>query len=200
MAKQLLKRNEIISLDIEQVASVCCVSEARVHRWIETRGLKVRVQDENSNIASSDLVDFLVQYNMPIPGIILPAKAKKILFVFASETLEFIYVNFLIKFFHKLKKDANFICDYIAYGKDAEYKLMTFVPDLLVTDTISAYPEAIKLNNYSREMGGNKILSIIDKNMNDQNINNIKLSGAEAVVTRCIDINDLVEQVNGLFQ
>jgi len=200
MASKLLKEKEVVSLDIEQVASLCCVSEARVHRWIETRGLKVNVQDESSNITSSDLVDFLVQYNMPIPGIILPAKAKKILFVFASETLEFIYVNFLIKFFNKLKKDANFICDYIAYGKDAEYKLMTFVPDLLVTDTISAYPEAIKLNNYFRDMGGNKILSIIDRGMTDQDRKNIKLSGADAVVTRCIDINTLVEQVNGLFQ
>ncbi|MBW6521496.1 MAG: hypothetical protein K0A99_10915 [Desulfoarculaceae bacterium] len=200
MATQLLKRHEIVSLDIEQVASVCCVSEARVHRWVETRGLRLTVQDENGKITSSDLVDFLVQYNMPIPEIILPAKAKKILFVFASETLEFIYVKFLIKFFQQLKKDANFICDYIAYGKDAEYKLMTFVPDLLVTDTISAYSETIKLNKYAKKIGDNKILSIIDKGMESQDIKNIKSSGADAVVTRCIEINDLVEQVNGLFQ
>lgn len=200
MAIQLLKKHEIIFLGIEQVASVCCVSEARVHRWIETKGLKASGQGENINILSSDLVDFLVQYNMPIPQVILPAEAKKILFVFASETLEFIYVTFLIKFFHKLKNDANFICDCVAYGKDAELKLMTFVPDLLVTDTVSACTEAIKLNTYSKEIGGNKILSIIDQGMDQEDIHKIQCSGAEAVVTRRIEINALVEQVNALFQ
>jgi hypothetical protein len=158
------------------------------------------VEDGCSYVASSDLVDFLVQYNMPIPETILPAKAKKILFVFASETLEFIYVKFLIKFFYQLRQDANFICDYVSYGKDAEYKLMTFMPDLLVTDTISAYPEAIRLNTFSRSVGRYKILSIIDKDMEPQDIKNIKSSGADAVATRCIEISDLVEQVNGLFR
>ena len=99
MPTGILKKNEIVSLDIEQVASVCCVSVARVDRWIDVRGLRVSGQGECRNILSSDLVDFLVQYNMPIPEIILPAQAKKILFVFKNETLEFIYVKFLIEFF-----------------------------------------------------------------------------------------------------
>ncbi|MBA3007221.1 MAG: hypothetical protein KKB91_09630 [Proteobacteria bacterium] len=200
MPTGILKKNEIVSLDIEQVASVCCVSVARVDRWIDVRGLRVSGQGECRNILSSDLVDFLVQYNMPIPEIILPAQAKKILFVFKNETLEFIYVKFLIKFFQKLKTEANFICDYISYGKDAEYKLMTFHPDLLVTDTISAYQEAIHLNKYFKRMGRNKILSIIDKGMESKDIKKINSSGADAVATRGIDINELVEQVNVLFQ
>jgi DNA-binding response OmpR family regulator len=88
----------------------------------------------------------------------------------------------------------------VAYGKDAELKLMTFVPDLLVTDTVSAYAEAIKLNTYSRKIGGNKILSIINQGMDHEDVQKIKDSGAEAVVTRHIEINALVEQVNALFQ
>lgn len=192
--------NEGVFLDIEQVAKVCCVSPTRVHRWVETRGLRVKRQGACLSVNSSDLIDFLVQYNMPIPETILPTWSKKILFVFASETLEIIYVKFLIKFFRKLKEDANFVCDYAPYGKEAEYKAMTFAPDLLVTDTISAYSEAIKLNRHFKEMGGAKILSIVDKGMGKEDVHRVRFSGADAVVPRSIEINILVEQCHALFQ
>ena len=150
MTLEMFEKQGVTSLDIKQVASVCCVSVDRVHLWIKKRGLKATLHENNYHVVGSDLVDFLVQYNTPIPGVILPAQAKKILFVFSKETLEFIYVKFLTNFFRKLKNDADFVCDFVSYGKDAKYKLMTFLPDLLVTDTTSTCSEAIKLNEFSK--------------------------------------------------
>lgn len=186
-------------LDIEQVAMVCCVSPSRVHRWIEARGLRVTRQDASLFVESSDLIDFLVQYNMPIPKTILPIQSKKILFVFASETLEVIYVKFLMKFFCKLKEEANFICDSAPYGKEAEYRVMTFVPDLLVTDTVSACSEAIRMNRFFKKMCGAKVVSIVDQNMVEGEVRAVRLSGADAVVPRTIEINTLVQQMHALF-
>ena len=194
----ILKKYEKKLLDLKQVASVCCVSVKRVNRWIEKRKLKVNLHDNEIKVASSDLIDFLIQYNMPIPEIILPAKSKKILFIFSCEPVEYIYVKFLIKFFQKLKEETGYICDYSSYGKDAEYKVLTFIPDLLITDTVNAYKDALSLNEFSKNIGRCKILSIIDKNMKKQELEKLQLSGAEAVVARSIDINDLVDQINGL--
>ena len=200
MTLEMFEKYGDTSLDIKQVASICCVSVDRVHLWIKKRGLKAAVHDNSQHIASSDLVDFLVQYNTPIPGVILPAQAKKILFVFSKETLEFIYVKFLTNFFRKLKTDADFICDFVSYGNDAKYKLMTFLPDLLVTDATTTCFEAIKLNEFSKKFFNNKILTIIDNSADDNNIKKIELSDVDAVVTRSMDIKDLVLQINNLFQ
>lgn len=195
-----VKENEKTPLDLEQVASVCCVSTNRVKRWIEKRGLKALSHNDVMEIQGDDLVDFLVQYNMPIPESILPLKAKKILFIFSAETLEYIYVTFLINFFHKLRKEENFISDSVSYGKNAEYKILTFTPDLIITDTIGDFDNAIDVINFARNIGEIKLLSIIDKNADEKIKQKIMSAGADAVVSRCIDINELVEQAHSLFR
>ncbi len=195
-----VKEYEKKPLDLDQVASVCCVSTNRVKRWIEQRGLKTFSHNDTMKIQGDDLVDFLVQYNMPIPESILPLKAKKILFIFSIETMEYIYVTFLINFFQKLRKEENFISDSVSYGKNAEYKILTFTPDLIITDTIGDFDNAINVINFARNIGGIKLLSIIDKNADEKIRRNIMSAGADAVVSRCIDINELVEQAHSLFR
>ena len=194
-----IKNNKLEILDFEQVASLCSVSEKMVKKWVEKRGLKPLTK-ESEQVHCNDLVDFLVQYNMPIPAVILPVKAKKILFIFPSETLAYIYVTFLVHFFQKLRTEENFISDTICYDQKAKYKILTFVPDLIVTDTIGAHDDALRLINFAKKTGGFHILSIVEKNLSPKKIMQLKAAGADAVVARSIKIKELVKKIHSLFK
>ena len=193
------KNHETAILDFEQVASLCDVSKERVQTWVRKKGL-MPFSKESEQVSCYDLVDFLMQYNMPIPASILPIKAKKILFIFSSETLEYIYVTFLVHFFHKLRAEENFISDTVCYDQKPKYKILTFVPDLIITDTIGAHDEALQLIEFAKKTGGFTILSIIEKNLPQNKIMQIKAAGADGVVTRCIKIDELVTQIHALFK
>ena len=106
MTGESIKMSEIELLDFEQVASLCCVSQDRVRKWVEKRCLK-SLSPETEQVRCDDLVDFLVQHNMTIPASLLPVEAKKILFVFSSETLGYIYITFLKHFFEKLRVESD---------------------------------------------------------------------------------------------
>jgi len=199
MAAGNIKNNKLEIVTLKQVASLCCVSEDRVIKWIEKRGLKPLTK-ESEQVYCQDLIDFLVQYNMPIPASILPAEAKKILFIFSSQILKYIYVTFLVHFFQKLRTEENFISDTVCYDRKAKYKILTFAPDLIVTYTISAHDNALQLIRFAKKTGGCRVLSIVEKNISRENIAHIKAAGADAVVARCININELVETINSLFK
>lgn len=199
MTSEIFNNYEAKAIGIDQVANLCCVSVDRVRSWIERGLLKSSLSMEFEKTRREDLVDFLVQYNMPIPDSILPVKAKKILFIFSSETLAYIYVSFLINFFRRLKKEENFISDYVSYGKNTKYKILTFMPDLIITDTIGAFDESLEVINFAKNVGGEKLLSIVKKKESSENIEKIKRAGADGVVERCIDINELIVHIRKLF-
>ena len=199
MTSEIFNNYEAKAIGIDQVANLCCVSVDRVRSWIERGLLKSSLSLEFEKTRREDLVDFLVQYNMPIPDSILPVKAKKILFIFSSETLAYIYVSFLINFFRRLKKEENFISDYVSYGKNTKYKILTFMPDLIITDTIGAFDESLEVINFAKNVGGEKLLSIVKKKESSENIEKIKRAGADGVVERCLDINELIVHIRKLF-
>ncbi|MBW1751344.1 MAG: hypothetical protein JRJ37_11770 [Deltaproteobacteria bacterium] len=165
--------NKLEVVTLKQVASLCCVSEDRVKKWVNKRGLKP-LTSESEQVYCQDLIDFLVQYNMPIPASILPAEAKKILFIFSSETLKYIYVTFLVHFFQKLRTEENFISDTVCYDQQAKYKILTFAPDLIVTYTISAHDNALQLIRFAKKNGGCRVLSIVEKNISRENKTEIR--------------------------
>lgn len=199
MTSEIFKNFEEKILGIEQVANLCCVSVERVKKWIEGGLLKSSPGLEFGQTRREDLVSFLMQYNKPIPDSILPVKAKKILFIFSSETLGYIYVSFLINFFNKLKTEGNYISDYISYGKNANYKILTFDPDLIINDTIGAFDDSLKVITYAKNICDKKILAIVEKKETIENIDKVKLAGADGVVERSIDINELIDHIRKLF-
>ena len=199
MTPENITNNELEILDFKQVASFCCVSEKMVKKWVK-KGVLKPLAKESEHVHCNDLVDFLVQYNMPIPALLLPVKAKKILFIFPSETLAYIYVTFLDHFFKKLRAEENFISDTICYDQKAKYKILTFLPDLIITDTIGAHDDALQLINFAKKTGGFHILSIVEKNLSLKNVMQFKAAGADAVVARSIKINELVKKIHSLFK
>lgn len=193
------KKSEFELLDFEQVAALCCVSQERVKKWVEKRCLE-SLPTKSGQVRSDRLVDFLVQYNMTIPASILPVEAKKILFVFSSETLGYIYVTFLTHIFEKLREEENFISDTICYDQKVKYKILTFVPDLIIVDTIGAHEKALQLIDFSKKIGDARVLAIIEKDLSAKKIAQIKAANADGVVTRSIKINELVGTIHTLFK
>ena len=199
MVKDKLKNNELQTLDFGQVASLCCVSRERVIGWVEKRGLKL--QEKGSvRIYCHDLVSFLMQHNIPIPASVLPVNAKKVLFIFSGETLKYICVTFLSHVFQKLKAEENFISDGICYDSQAKYKILTFAPDLIVTYTVCAFDNALKLIRFAKTTGECRILSIVEEKISVENRMQITAAGADGVVERSIEINALVEKMHFLLK
>ena len=193
------KNNALEKLDIGQVASLCCVSRDRVNIWVEKRGLKPLTRGSR-HIYCRDLVTFLMQHNMPIPVSVLPVNAKKILFIFSSETLKSIYATFLSHFFKKIKAEENFISDAVCYNRQAKYKILTFAPDLILTYTVRAFDNTLKLIHFAKTTGECRILSIVEEKISLENRVQIKTAGADAVVERSIKINKLVEKIHFLLK
>lgn len=193
------KNNALERLAFEQVASLCCVSESKVKKWVKERGLPT-ITINPEQVYCNDLVDFLVQYNMPIPTSILPIKAKKILFVFSRETLGYIYITFLEKFFQKLRIEENFISDTVCYEQKVRYKILTFSPDLIVIDTIETFNKSLQLIKFAKNTSGCPILSIVGNHLSTDKAIQINAAGADAVVARSVNMEVLIEKIHSLFK
>ncbi len=190
-------------LNIEQVASICGVSINRVHRWIKKKGLKALQHEGNrEKIEREKLIDFLLQHNMPLPESIIPFKAKKILFVFSSEMVNDLFVQFFFRFLEQIRKEVNCIIDYIAYGPSVKMKIMIFKPHLVLLDTAGCEIDAMnteKFINNTDEFSMIKVASLIEAITTDSSNNDIQNISANAVVPRCIDIHLLIRKIKGLF-
>lgn len=191
------------TLALEKVASICGVSLKRVRRWVEKKGLRTHLLSQNEEVVNyDDLIDFLVQYNMPIPESVMPFKAKKILFIFSKEILDDVYIQFLISFFRRLKKEANFIVDYVSYGPNAKMKLMIFRPDLIVLDIGESEEDAIAISKFIKgtdEFRSIKVVAVAHSTICGDRKNIIENSGIDEVLPRSIEIRPMIRRIRGLF-
>jgi excisionase family DNA binding protein len=132
MMKGTTEKKGTPALRIEQVALLCGVSVSRVHSWIEKSGLKFIFSGEERKVQREDLVGFLMHYNMPIPGGILPMNARKILFICPEKRGRKAGNEFFRLFSEQFCRNANCLIDSVTFGKGAEYKILTFRPDLIL--------------------------------------------------------------------
>lgn len=190
-------------LSVEQVASLCGVSIDRVRRWIGKRGLTSYSQDQATEGVERDkLINFLLQHNMPLPESIIPFKAKKILFVLASEMFNDLFIQFFMRFFEKIRKEANCIIDYIAYGPNVKMKIMIFKPHLVLLDTAGCGTDATNTARFIKntdEFSMIKVISLVEKMPLGSNKHDIQNITVDAVVPRCIDIQSLIKKIESLF-
>lgn len=181
---------------------ICGVSPKRVRRWIEKNELKTcRSGADNAKVLCEDLVNFLVQYNMSIPESIIPFEARKILFVLPEEILDDVYYQFVLRFFEKIKKQANFIVDYITYGPNVKMKLMVFRPDLVLLDTAGAINDAVNLIETIRgneQFSAIRLMAITEDNR-EQTRDYVKRLGIDSTVPRSIEITPLIDKIKKLL-
>ena len=186
------ERDGTPALKIEQVASLCGVSVSRVRNWIEKNGLKVTLSGECQKVRQHDLVTFLIQYNMPIPKGILPVNARKILLAYSGRRGKKAVVDFLQALSEKICGKAQFFTDLVAYGKGAEYKILTFVPDLVLVDAVNEDEEALGIIRFVHSIGGMRAVALVRRNMSPARRAQMLRSGAHAVIERNSGWNELI--------
>jgi hypothetical protein len=187
------------ALKIEQVALLCGVSVARVHSWIDKKGLKFMVLREERKIRQEDLVGFLMRYNMPIPGGILPINARKVLFVCPAERGSKAGHRFFKLFSQQFGRKANCFMDSVAFGKGAEYKILTFLPDLILADAVNGEREALNVIRFVKSIGGMRAVALVRRNLARVKREQILAAGAHAVVERNSAWDELLGCFNRVF-
>jgi hypothetical protein len=194
-----MKENHLLSL--EQISTYCGIPINRVNNWVDNRGLKIaKVKGDVPKVHLDELIDFLVRHNMSIPDSIIPIKVRKILFVFTEDLImDEIVLKFLMKFFERLKKDANLIIDYCSYGPMAKMKLLVFKPDLVILDVGSTDESArlCCLLKNSEEFEGIKVAAIVESSKINPELK--ELLCVDALLPRRVDIKSLMESINEIF-
>ncbi len=180
------------ALKIEQVALLCGVSVARVDNWIEKNGLKFIVARGERKVPQEDLVGFLMHYNMPIPGGILPINARKVLFVCSAHRGKKAGQEFFKLFSEQFCLNTNCFMDSVAFGKGAEYKILTFLPDLILVDAVNGDEEALNVIRFVKSIGGMRTVALVRRNLAWEKRERMLVAGAHAVMERNSDWEELL--------
>lgn len=187
------------ALRIEQVALLCGVSVSRVHSWIEKSGLKFIFSGEERKVQREDLVGFLMHYNMPIPGGILPMNARKILFICPEKRGRKAGNEFFRLFSEQFCRNANCLIDSVTFGKGAEYKILTFRPDLILADAVNSDKEALNVIRFVKSIGGMRAVALVRRNLAGAKRQRILAAGAHTVVERNVAWDELLACFNRVF-
>ncbi len=199
MMTEKIKKEEPQALRIEQVALLCGVSVARVDNWIEKNGLKFIVSLGELKVRQEDLVGFLMHYNMPIPGGILPINSKKVLFICPGKRGRKAGNKFFRLFSEQFSRKANCFMDSVTFGKGAEYKILTFLPDLILADAVNGDEEALNVIRFVKSIGGMRAVALVRRNLAGAKRERILAAGANAVVERNTAWDELLACFNRVF-
>ncbi len=191
-----LEKSVTPALKVEQIATLCSVSVSRVRNWIEKNGLKVITSTGCQKVAQKDLVSFLIHYNMPIPKGILPVNSKKILLAYSDKRGGKAGLQFLQMLSLKIGRQSHCFSDSVAYGKGAEYKILTFVPDLILADTMNAWEEALDIIRFAISVGGMRAVALVRRNLAAAKKAQMFKTGAHAVIERNSGWNELLGCLN----
>ncbi len=183
------------ALKIEQVALLCGVSVARVDNWIEKNGLELIISRGERKVRQEDLVGFLMHYNMPIPAGILPINARKVLFVCSAKRGKKSGHEFFKHFSEQFGRKANCFMDSVAFGKGAEYNILTFLPDLILEDAVNNDQEALNVIRFVKSIGGMRAVALVRRNLSKAKRELILVAGAHEVVER----NSAWQELQGCF-
>jgi len=179
------------ALRIEQVAHLCGVSVARVQGWIVKNGLLAISARGERKVRQDDLARFLMRFNMPIPTGILPVSAKKVLLVGPGERGNRAALRLFQVFSEQFRRRANYFLDNVAFGKGAEYKILTFLPDLILADAVNDCEDALNLLNFVKNIGGMRTVALVRRNLARAKRERILAAGAHAVIERNLPWEEL---------
>ncbi len=183
------------ALRIEQVAQLCGVSVARVQGWIDKKRLVAIGGRNERKVRQDDLARFLMRFNMPIPAGILPVSARKVLFVAPGERGARAGARFFRNFAEHLQRRANCFLDSVTFGKGAEYKILTFLPDLILADCVNSCEETLHLLEFVGNIGGMRTVALVRRNLAMAKRQRLLAAGAHAVIERRLSWEELQSSV-----
>jgi DNA-binding response OmpR family regulator len=140
-----------------------------------------------------------MQYNMPIPGGILPMNARKVLFICHEKRGIKAGKAFFRLFSEQFCQKANCFIDRVTFGKAAEYKILTFRPDLILADAVIEDKKALNVIRFVKSVGGMRAVALVRRNLAGAKRARILAAGAHAVVERNLPLDELLACFNRVF-
>jgi excisionase family DNA binding protein len=123
------ENNKIGPLTTGEIAKYCHVTHRGVLKWVESGKLKAyRTPGKHSRVSIEDFLNFLKEYNMPVPLELQPASLlKKVLIVDDDRGIV-----------HSLRRilmlENKYIIEEAFDGFEAGKKFTAFQPDLIILD------------------------------------------------------------------
>lgn len=179
-----------------EVSRYCKVGYSTVTKWIKKGGLKARRKPGGHyRIRQDDLISFLRKRNKTVPAELLSAK-KRILVVDDEPEMVQIIEDALTG------EDDGFNITRAHDGYGACLKVNTFRPDLVILDIkmpdIDGFEvcRRIKINDETKKM---KVL-VITAYSDSSYIKRIRKAGADKLMTKPFDLEELKENVVSLLE
>jgi excisionase family DNA binding protein len=180
-----------------EIADLCHVHLRTVLQWIHDGKMKAyRTPGNHSRVSVDDFIEFLKQYNMPIPEHLANRSANRKLLIVDDD------VNMVNSTKRLFKKEANFEIDVAYDGFEAGIKLLLFKPDIVVLDMkmpgMNGYEVAQKIKR-SANCEGTKIVCVSAYFENGDKERLTKI-GVDYSLDKPFNSQELVDKVKELLQ
>jgi two-component system response regulator VicR len=151
--------NEVGPLTTGQIAKYCHVTHRGVLKWVESGKLKAyRTPGKHSRVSVEDFIQFLKEYNMPIPAVLQPSIQKKILIVDDDQGI----VHSLQRV---LMMENKYMIEAAYDGYQAAKKFFEFKPDFIILDICMP------------GLDGYQVCTNIRQHMDNQHVKILAISG-----------------------
>lgn len=188
------------TLALDEMAFLCGVSRERVKNWARKGELRIISDgDREQKVYATDVIDFLVKHNMPIPEPIMPRNMRKVLFVYSDDFASKKFLQFLINFYRQVKeKHFHFIADHTMYGPEAKMKVMVFNPHLIILDmTENDLDAAIMAKGIRKleEFSSVRLLAVADSDLHEPKKLKAARYGIDEVLPHSASIDRLAKHL-----
>jgi len=179
-----------------EVSRYCSVDLSTVINWIDQgRLLAYKTPGGHRRVRREDLVHFLKEYRMPVPGDLVKRQKSRILIVDDERAV----VDLVVRAIGKLKKKCE--VDTAFDGFEAGRKLITFEPDLVILDLMLPGIDGfkvcknIKMDKRTKHI---KVLAITGFDT-PENRKKILSVGANDYLPKPLEVNDLLARIEKLL-
>jgi len=178
------------------VSQYCSVDLSTVINWIDQgRLLAYKTPGGHRRVKKEDLVHFLKEYQMPIPGDLVNRQKSRILIVDDDRSV----VDLIVRAIRKLKKRCE--VETAFDGFEAGRKLVAFQPDLVILDLMLPGIDGFKVCRNIRMDKKTKHVKVLAITGFDTQENQKKIfsAGANDYLPKPLEVNELLGHIEKLL-
>jgi len=194
MAKKGKKHTDLLWSG--DVARICSVTEAAVAKWIKKGQLKAfRTPGGRFRIKRQDFIEFLRKHDFPIPPELAAEAVPRILIVEDDSK-----VAWMLQW--ALRSAAEKYSVTVAEsGFRAAYLVYSFRPDLIVLDLRLPGLDGVEVCKIVKEgpASSHTKIVVVSAYLNNANAQELKQAGAEALLSKPVDVEELRKTVRRLL-
>ena len=177
----------------QEISKMCQVAQGTVIRWIKEGKLPAASTAGGHNrIRSADLIQFLKNLNMPIPGELQKSNQKRVLIVDDEKELRGL-VRWTLE-----QNFSDILIEEAEEGFVAGWKAHEFLPDLVILDLMLPGLDGFRVCEFIRRFSQFKDVKIIAISalMDSEIEKKFKALGAQDVLAKPFDPDVLKEKIS----